>query len=105
MDRDVVRKGVFFALQSPKHVVNPYPFYQKLRSESPVYWDFVSSAWFLTRYRDVRTVLLDQRLTTKNFPFDVTQLSPKLQTGLAPLARVTSKEVLHSDHFDHHRLR
>jgi cytochrome P450 len=105
MDKDVLHQGVFFALQSPKNVANPYPFYQKLRSQSPFYWDFVSSAWFLTRYSDVRAGLADQRLRTKNFPFDVTQLPSNLQNNLAPLARVAGKEVLHSDRGDHDRLR
>src|SRR6266567_1514626 len=105
MVRDVLREGVFFALQEPEYVANPYPLYHRLRSESPFYWDFVSCAWFLTRYADVRAALADPRLTTKNFPFDVSQLSPDLQDHLAPLARVANKEVLHNDASEHDRLR
>src|SRR4029077_7866528 len=63
MDKDVLHEGVLFALQEPKYVANPYPLYQRLRSEAPVYWDFVSSAWFVTRYADVRTGLVDPRLS------------------------------------------
>lgn len=105
MDKDVLREGVFFALQEPKYVANPYPLYHRLRSEAPFYWDLVSSAWFVTRYADVRAGLVDPRLTTKNFPFDVSQLPPDLQEDLAPLARVMSKEVLHNDASEHDRLR
>jgi cytochrome P450 len=105
MDKDVLREGVFFALQEPKYVANPYPLYRKLRSETSVYWDFVSSAWFITRYADVRTGLVDPRLSTKNFPFDVSQLPSKVQKDLSPLARVTSKEVLHNSAAEHDRLR
>ena len=65
MDKDVLHEGVLFALQEPKYVANPYPLYQRLRSEAPVYWDFVSSAWFVTRYADVRTGLVDPRLGHK----------------------------------------
>ena len=65
MDKDVLHEGVLFALQEAKYVANPYPLYQRLRSEAPVYWDFVSSAWFVTRYADVRTGLVDPRLRYK----------------------------------------
>jgi cytochrome P450 len=105
MDRDVLREGVFFALQEPKYIADPYLLYHKLRSGAPLYWDPVSSAWFATRYADVRAGLLDPRLTTKNFPFDVTQLPSDLQQELAPLAQVMSKEVLHNDASEHDRLR
>jgi hypothetical protein len=105
MDKDVLREGVFFALQEPKYVANPYPLYHRLRSENSFYWDFVSSAWFVTRYADVRAGLIDLRLSTKNFPFDVSQLPPEIQKDLSPLARVTSKEVLHNTAVEHDRLR
>jgi cytochrome P450 len=105
MDKDVLGQGVFFALQEPKHVANPYPLYRRLRSEAPFYWDFVLCGWFLTRYADVRAALLDPRLTTKNFPFDVSQLPSDLQHELAPLVRVMEREVLYNDAPEHDRLR
>jgi pimeloyl-[acyl-carrier protein] synthase len=105
MDKDVLSQGVFFALQEPKHVANPYPLYRRLRSEAPFYWDFVLCGWFLTRYADVRAALLDPRLTTKNFPFDVSQLPPDLQHELGPLVRVMEREVLYNDAPEHDRLR
>ena len=105
MDKDVLHQGVFFALQQPEYVANPYPLYHRLRSETPFYWDFVSCAWFLTRYADVRAALADPRLTTKNFPFDVSQLPAELQHHLEPLARVINKGVLHNDASEHDRLR
>jgi len=105
MIEDVLREGVFFALQEPEHVANPYRLYHRLRSENSFYWDFVSCAWFLTRYAEVRAALADPRLTTKNFPFDVSQLPAKLQDQLAPFARVADKEVLHNDASEHDRLR
>jgi len=49
MDKDVLDQGVFFALQEPKYVLNPYSLYRQLRSEAPFHWDFVLCGWFLTR--------------------------------------------------------
>lgn len=105
MDKDVMQQGVLLALQQPEHVANPYPLYHRLRSETPFYWDFVLSGWFLARYADVRAALLDPRLTTKNFSYDTDQLPPNLQDGLAPLLRVLNNEVLHSVASEHDRLR
>jgi hypothetical protein len=105
MDKDVLRQGVFFALQQPNYVANPYRLYHRLRSKSPFYWDFVQCGWFVTRYADVRAALADPRLTIKNFPFDVSQLPPNLQSDLAPFERVMNKAVLHNDGFEHERLR
>jgi pimeloyl-[acyl-carrier protein] synthase len=105
MDKDVLHQGVFFALQEPKNVANPYTLYHRLRSETPFYWDFVLCGWFLTRYADVRAALADPRLSTKNFPFDVSQLPPDLQDHLAPLVRVMNKGVLYNDASEHDRMR
>ena len=105
MDKDVLHQGVFFALQEPEHVANPYPLYHRLRSQTPFHWDFVLCGWFLTSYADVRAALADPRLTTKNFPFDVSQLPPGVQDDLAPLVRVMKREVLYNDAPEHDRLR
>jgi pimeloyl-[acyl-carrier protein] synthase len=105
MDKDVLNKGVFFALQEPSHVTNPYPLFRALRSEAPFYWDFVLGGWFLTGYNDVRAALADPRLTTTSSPFDVSQLPPDLQRDLAPFGRVMERVVLYTDTADHERLR
>lgn len=105
MDKDVLQQGVFFTLQEPGHVANPYPLYHRLRSEAPFHWDFLLRGWFLTRYADVRAALVDPRLSTKNYPFDASQLPPDLQDLLAPAVRVMNKGVLYNAASEHERLR
>jgi cytochrome P450 len=105
MHNDVLEQGVFFALQKPRHIADPYPLFHVLRSEAPFYWDFVLSGWFLTRYSDVRAALIDPRLSTTSSPFDVTQLPRKLQRALAPFGRVMDRVVLYTDAAEHERLR
>jgi len=39
----------------------PYPAYQLLRSEAPVWKDPVTGMFFVSRYEDIRTVLLDTK--------------------------------------------
>lgn len=105
MDKDVLDKGVFFALQVPANVADPYPLYSRLRQAAPFHWDFVLSGWFLTRYADIAAALIDPRLTTANFGFDVTQLPPDLQKALAPLGQIRKREALYNDAPEHERLR
>jgi cytochrome P450 len=38
---------------------NPYPIYERLRREHPVYWSSPYRHWLVTRYADVKAVLLD----------------------------------------------
>lgn len=38
---------------------NPFPFYARMREEDPVHYDKTLNAWLVSRYADVRTVLLD----------------------------------------------
>ncbi|MFV8816154.1 cytochrome P450 [Haliea sp. E17] len=38
---------------------NPFPFYQYLRENAPVHYDPVLKAWLVSRYDDIRSVLLD----------------------------------------------
>lgn len=52
----------------PEFQVNPYPFYCRLRTEAPIYWNASNQAWVMTRYADVGAVLRDRRfLTQKTF--------------------------------------
>ncbi len=46
-----------YRLLDPVVLANPYPLYDRLRTEDPVYWDAVLHAWVVTRYLDVVTVL------------------------------------------------
>ena len=46
-----------YRLLDPDVLADPYPLYQRLRTESPVHWDPFLHAWVVTRYADVVTVL------------------------------------------------
>src|SRR4051794_37940007 len=38
---------------------NPFPFYRALREQKPVYYDPGMDTWLVTRYEDVKAVLLN----------------------------------------------
>ena len=48
-----------YHLLDPEVLANPYPLFQRLRSEDPVHWDPFLHAWVVTRYDDVMDVLLN----------------------------------------------
>lgn len=46
----------------PDYVANPYPYWERLRDEAPVYWSKTYKFWAITRYDDVLRVLHDPEL-------------------------------------------
>ncbi|MFF4253926.1 cytochrome P450 [Streptomyces sp. NPDC001663] len=53
--------------EEPAFFRNPHPVYARLRHEAPVWWCKEQSAWLVSRYEDVRSVLLDAK-TYSNKP-------------------------------------
>ncbi|HEY3252593.1 MAG TPA: cytochrome P450 [Polyangiaceae bacterium] len=47
---------------------DPYPIYERLRSEAPVFWDASIGAWLVTRYSDVQQGLKNPRLSAQRIP-------------------------------------
>jgi cytochrome P450 len=43
----------------PNYVADPYPYWERLRNEAPVYWSETNQFWAVTRYDDVLQVLHD----------------------------------------------
>lgn len=91
-----------FHLLDPEVLANPYPLYERLRTEDPVHWDPYLHAWVVTRYADVITVLhqfLANRTPTPE------QLAAIGLAELGPVAQVMVKQMLFMDAPDHTRLR
>jgi hypothetical protein len=91
-----------YHLLDPEVLANPYPLYQRLRTEAPVHWDPFLHAWVVTRYVDVVRVLHD-------FSADRTPTPEQLQrinlSALSPIAAVMVKQMLFLDAPAHTRLR
>jgi len=91
-----------YHLLDPDVLANPYPLYERLRSEDPVHWDPFLHAWVVTRYADVLTVF-------QNFSADRTPAPEQLiklgLSELTPLARVMMHQMLFLDPPAHGRVR
>jgi cytochrome P450 len=91
-----------YHLLDPEVLADPYPLYQRLRSEDPVHWDPYLHAWVVTRYADVVAVF-------QHFSADRTPTAEKLrEIGLAkltPLAQLMVRQMLFLDPPTHSRIR
>ncbi len=88
------------ALSHPRFKANPYPFYARMRAETPVFQasvPFVLRGWLVTRYEDVVTVAKDER-----FSMDILSKLGWLQPAFA---RPLTRHMLSQDAPDHTRLR
>src|SRR6185295_14307142 len=91
-----------FQLLDPAVLANPYPLYERLRTEAPVHWDPYLHAWVVTRYADVITVL--HHFSANRTPTPE-QFAAMGLAELGPLAQVMVKQMLFMDAPDHTRLR
>jgi len=91
-----------YQLLDPAVLANPYPLYERLRTEAPVYWDPYLHAWVVTRYADVITVL--HHFSANRAP-SPEQLAAIGLAELAPVAQVMVKQMLFMDAPNHTRLR
>ena len=85
-------------LSDPTFAHDPYPYYQRLREEAPVYWlargDAGEGMWLFTRYEDVAEVLKSSHLTK-----DPTKVFPEREDPMGV------RDMLSTDPPDHTRLR
>ncbi len=91
-----------FHLLDPAVLADPYPLYERLRSEDPVHWDPYLHAWVVTRYRDVVDVL--QNFSAKRTP-SPEKLAALDMEKLAPIAAVMVRQMLFLDPPEHTRVR
>src|ERR1700674_3006857 len=91
-----------YQLLDPEVLANPYPLYQQLRTEAPVYWDPYLHAWVVTRYADVITVLHQFSANRTPTPEQFAAIG---LAELGPVAQVMVKQMLFMDAPDHTRLR
>ncbi|GAC1350623.1 MAG: cytochrome P450 [Ktedonobacteraceae bacterium] len=91
-----------YHLLDPEVLANPYPLYQRLRTEDPVHWDPFLHAWVVTRYADVISVF--QKFSANRTPTPE-QLTALGLEAFTPLARVMVRQMLFLDPPAHGRVR
>jgi len=91
-----------FCLLDPKVLANPYPLYDRLRTEDPVHWDAFLHAWIVTRHADVLHVLHSFSANRSPSP---EQLEAMGLSAVNPIAQIMVRQMLFMDAPAHTRLR
>ena len=91
-----------YHLLDPVVLANPYPLYERLRTEAPVHWDPYLHAWVVTRYGDVVTVLHHFSANRTPTPEHFAAMG---LAELGPIAQLMTRQMLFMDGAAHARLR
>src|SRR6516165_9420740 len=94
-------------IASPGFKANPFPFYARLRAEAPAYRMTLptkETAWLITRYDDVATVLKDERFV-KDTNNALTPREAADQRWFRKVFKPLKRHMLNLDPPDHTRVR
>src|SRR5438477_5209131 len=94
----------YVQLQS-ESLADPYPLFQQLRAEDPVYWSEQADAWVLTGYAVTVALLRDARVSSNRHADARTQLSGAAREQARALREHLSLMMGNSDPPNHTRLR
>lgn len=84
---------------------NPFPLYARLQDHDPVHWSPALRAWVLTRYEDVRQMMLADTLSPDRLRPFYAQLQGERRELLSEVMRYLSLWLVFRDPPEHTRLR
>lgn len=104
---DCTRTAFDDELTSDAFVSDPYPTYERLRSEAPVYYSEKIEAWLISTYADVSSTLMDTRHFSSRGRFAgvLKHLDSEQREHLQSMTRHFSIGLIASDPPDHTRMR
>jgi cytochrome P450 len=94
-----------FDLTSPEFIANPYPTYERLRSNTPVCWDEKLGQWLVSRYTDAHALLRDKRCSSDHLDDLMGRLCAEERAAAAPLREILTNRLLFTNNPAHRRLR
>ena len=100
-----VLSGLDFRPDAPEFLRDPFPTFRRMREEDPVHWSPRLKSWVLTRYDDVRQVLLDREVSSDRLrPFFAT-LPGEEAARIGQIIRYLTHWMVFRDPPEHTRLR
>jgi cytochrome P450 len=96
------------SLGTPEFFIDPFPAYNRMREEAPIYWCARWNSWLITRYVDVMIVLRDTETFSNRRRHTrlLQQLPPEAQDRLVAWRKHFEGEgLINSDPPNHTRLR
>lgn len=86
---------------SPEFDADPYPVYQFLRENHPIYYWPTGRAWVVSRFEDVEAVLRDSRFSLSYRDWEFAASDPNREL----MSRLAEKGLTELPAIDHHRIR
>lgn len=94
-----------YDLDSPEFLANPYPVFDQLRSNDPVFWSAENSYWILTRYADIVSLIQSDQLSSNRIVAHAARMPNEAKQHFRPFFTAVSSWMLMIDPPDHTRLR
>lgn len=98
-------RDLIYDPSDPAVMANPFPVYARLREEDPVHWAPSLKSWIVTRYADVRDLLLSDDLSVNRLMGFYNALPPQDAELLRDIVHYLNLWLAFRDPPDHTRLR
>ena len=105
MPPDTPATDLVYDPADPEVMANPFPVYERLREEDPVHWSPSLKSWIVTRYTDVRDLLLSDHLSVNRLVQFYSALPPQDAELLRDIIHYLNLWVAFRDPPDHTRMR
>jgi pimeloyl-[acyl-carrier protein] synthase len=94
-----------YALDSPEFIANPYPTFERMRSNDPIFWSVENNYWILTRYADIASLIQSEQLSSNRIAAHSGRMPKEAKEYFSPFFNAVSSWMLMIDPPDHTRLR
>lgn len=94
-----------YDLNSAEFLANPYPVYDQLRANDPIYWSAENGYWILTRYADIASLIQNPKLSSNRIRAHAGRMPDQAKLQFRPFFSAVSSWMLMIDPPDHTRLR
>jgi cytochrome P450 len=91
--------------RDPEFLANPFPIFKRLRDEEPIHWSPNLRGWVLTRYEDVREVLVGDDMTSDRMSPFFNRVSGEERNKIRDLIHYLGKWAVFRDPPEHTHLR
>lgn len=98
-------QDIVYDPSDPAVMSNPFPVYARLREDDPVHWSPSLKSWIVTRYTDVRDLLLSDNLSVNRLVQFYDTLPPADAALLKDIVHYLNLWLAFRDPPDHTRLR
>ncbi len=98
-------QDIVYDPSDPAVMADPFPVYARLREDDPVHWSPSLKSWIITRYADVRDLLLSDDLSVKRLTQFYNALPPADAALLKDIVHYLNLWLAFRDPPDHTRVR